>query len=136
MSAQGAMTDPELIRFVDDYLQACEDRELERATGALADDVSLEFPGPTRFTDLHTMAAASSGRYRWVRKHRDHYAVGRDLEGRTVVTSRGRLYGENLHGVPFEDVRYVDVFVLAEGRIVEQHVWNDLAVSGALDGRG
>ncbi len=130
------MTDLELIRFVDDYLQACEDRELERATEALADVVSLEFPGPTRFADLHAMAAASSGRYRWVRKHRDHYAVGRDPEGRTVVTSRGRLYGENVHGVPFEDVRYVDVFVLAEGRIVEQHVWNDLAVSGVLDRRG
>jgi ketosteroid isomerase-like protein len=130
------MTDPELIRFVDDYLQACEDRELDRANEALADDVSLEFPGPTRFADLHAMAAASSGRYRWVRKHRDHYAVGRDPEGRTVVTSRGRLYGENVHGVPFEDVRYVDVLVLAEGRIVEQHVWNDLAVSGVLDLRG
>jgi hypothetical protein len=43
------------------------------------------------------------------------------------------LYGENLAGVAFEGIRYVDVFVIENGLISEQMVWNDLCESGVLD---
>lgn len=122
-----------LVAAIDGYLQANEDRELARASEMLAEGAELVFPAGARFADLETMVAAAAGRYRWVRKHRDQYAVGSDDRGRVVVTSRGRLYGENQHGVRFDDIRYVDVFVLEAGRIVEQHVWNDLAATGVLD---
>jgi hypothetical protein len=49
------------------------------------------------------------------------------------VTSIGTLYGENLAGTPFEGIRYVDVFVIENGLITEQMVWNDLCESGVLD---
>lgn len=128
-----ALSASDPVALVDAYLQACEDRDLDVASRALADDVVLEFPAGARYRSLGELAAAASGRYRFVRKHRDHYAVGHAPDGATVVTSRGRLYGENLHGVAFDDVRYVDVFVLRDGRISEQHVYNDLDASGVLD---
>jgi hypothetical protein len=49
-----------------------------------------------------------------------------------VVITTGRLSGENLQGVSFDGVRYIDRFVLADDKIVSQQVWNDLDVSGVL----
>jgi len=121
------------IAGIDAYLQLNEDRDLDGASAFLAPDATLHWPGGVTYGGLREMVAAAAGRYRWVRKHRDDYAVGTDSGGRTVVTSRGRLYGENLHGVQFDDVRYVDVFVLDAGRIVEQHVWNDFPLTDALE---
>ena len=63
-----------------------------------------------------------------MRKHRDRYLVG--TEGDPTVVSLGRLYGERLDGTAFDDIRYADVFVLRNGLIVEQHVYNDLSESG------
>jgi hypothetical protein len=117
---------------IDGFLQLCEDRQLDVAQLCMRPDVTLFWPGGARYSSLQEMVAGAAGRYRWVKKHRDHYAVGTDTQGRTVVTSRGRLFGENLHGVPFEDIRYVDVFVLEDGLIVEQHVWNDFPLSDVL----
>lgn len=117
---------------VDAFLQLCEDRDLVAAQRCMRDDVELFWPGGARYSSLNDMVAGAAGRYRWVKKHRDDYAVGVDTQGRTVVTSRGRLYGENLQGVAFDDVRYVDVFVIEDGLIIEQHVWNDFALSDVL----
>jgi hypothetical protein len=118
--------------IVDRYLQLCEDRDLEAAAEYLSPGVRLQFPGGTEYRSLAEMVADSGGRYRWVRKHRDRFAVGR-LGDRTTVTSIGTLYGSRLDGRPFEGVRYVDVFVLDDdGLIVEQLVWNDLAVAGIV----
>lgn len=125
-------TDPSSI--VDTYLQLCEDRQLEEASTHLADDVTMVFPTAT-FTSLQELTATAGGRYRWVRKHRDTYDVAPRDDDSVVVMSRGRLYGENLHGQRFDDVRYIDVFVLRHGLITEQHVFNDLEASGVLDRR-
>lgn len=123
-------TDP--AAGVDAYLQLCEDREIDVAERCLAPGATLHWPGGDVHPGLRAMIAGASGRYRWVRKHRDTTAVGTDEQGRTIVTSRGRLYGENLHGVPFDGIRYVDVFVVADGLITEQHVWNDFPFTDVL----
>jgi hypothetical protein len=116
---------------VDAYLQLCEDRDLEAAATFLSPDVRLQFPGGATYRSLSEMAASAAGAYRWVRKHRDRFAVG-SMDGRTTVTSIGTLYGERLDGTPFDGIRYVDVFVLDGGLIVEQLVWNDLAIAGIV----
>lgn len=121
------------IALVDGYLQRCEDRDLEAAATVLAPGCRLVFPGGRAFDSLPAMAAAAAGRYRWVRKHRDTWDVAPHPDGATVVVSTGRLYGVNRHGVPFEDVRYVDRLVLRDGLVAEQHVWNDLEVTGVLE---
>lgn len=123
------MTDtPDPIAVVDAYLQLCEDRELDAAAVHLSPAAVLQFPGGAEYGTLAEMIAAPKA-YKWVRKHRDRYAVGRDGE-RTVVTSIGRLYGERLDGERFDDIRYIDVFVLRDGLIEEQLVWNDLCLAG------
>lgn len=120
------------IALVDRYLQLCEDRELEAASALWgAEPIRMEFPGPVVYHSLSELVEASRLQYSWVRKHRDEYAVAVG-EGADVVTSMGRLYGENLHGIEFEDVRYIDVFTIVGGAIRGQRVWNDLAVSGVL----
>lgn len=119
--------------LVDRYLRLCEDRELDRAGAFLAPGARLVFPGNRVHASLPEMVAASTGRYRWVRKERERYFEGVESTGegdQRTVTSLGTLYGEDLAGRPFTGVRYVDVFVLRDGLIVEQHVYNDLALAG------
>ena len=117
--------------MIDQYLQFNEDRNLEEASKFLATDVVLQFPGGVTYRSLEELVANAKGRYQWVKKHRDRYFVGHDAD-QTTVTSIGRLYGVDLSGNPFEDVRYVDVFVIKDGKIVEQIVWNDLAEVGVV----
>ncbi len=114
------------VELVNRYLQLCEDRELDAAGRLLSPAVRLEFPGGRVYSSLSDMATASKDRYRWVRKRRDRFAVG-DLDGRSTVTSIGRLYGEWLDGSLFDGIRYVDFFVIDGGLIVEQLVWNDMS---------
>lgn len=115
---------------VDRYLQLCEDRELDEAGTLLAPGTRIVFPGGARYGSLTEMAADQRGRYRWVRKHRDRYFTGTAPDGLVTIISLGTLYGEDLSGRPFEGVRYVDVFVLRDGLIAEQHVYNDLSDTG------
>lgn len=131
------MTNQKLAQeIVDEYLQLCEDRELDQASHFLAIDAVIIFPGDRRYASLQEMAAASTGRYSWVRKHRNEYAVGQGVnaEGQQeqIVTSIGTLYGEKLDGAPFDGIRYIDVFMLRDGLIVRQEVWNDLAETGII----
>ena len=47
--------------------------------------------------------------------------------GETIVYYLGTLYGEWPDGTPFEGNRYVDRFVVRNGKIVQMDVWNDSA---------
>ncbi|MEU8504774.1 hypothetical protein AB0C40_08595 [Streptomyces brevispora] len=117
-------------RTIDRYLQFCEDRELDGAGKLLAPEPRIVFPGGAVYNSLPEMVADQRGRYRWVRKHRGQYFEGRTPDGLVTVTSLGTLYGEDMSGKPFEGVRYADVFVLHDGLIAEQHVYNDLSETG------
>lgn len=120
-------SDPATI--VDTYLQHCEDRELDAASRFLAPGVRMQFPTGVEYAALADMVATPKP-YAWVRKHRDRFLVGEPEGPDTHVVSLGRLYGERIDGTTFDDVRYVDVFVLRDGLIVEQLVWNDLCETG------
>lgn len=117
--------------MIDKFLQLTEDRKIEEVQSMLAPDCVIEFPGGKKFNNIAEMVAAAKSRYNWVRKHRDRYFVG--VNGnQTTVTSIGTLYGENLSGIAFEDIRYVDVFIIENGLIIEQRVWNDFAETRVL----
>ncbi len=116
-------------KLVNQYLQVCEDRQFDEASRFLDPEILMVFPGNQKFTSLQEMAQGAKGRYNWVKKRRTDFttcATGAD----TVVTSRGTLYGERADGTPFADIRYIDLFVIRDKKIVEQHVWNDLAELG------
>ncbi|MEO3854292.1 nuclear transport factor 2 family protein [Acrocarpospora sp. B8E8] len=126
------MTSPSPAALVDRYLQLCEDRDLAAASAFLAPGARLNFPGGRSHPSLAAMAAAASGAYRWVRKRRDRYFEAAGDGADQVVISLGTLYGEDLAGEPFSGVRYADVFVLRDGLIVEQNVFNDLPEAGIV----
>ena len=65
-------------------------------------------------------------RYAWVKKDMRQFDVAQGAEG-IVVYSTGYLYGEWPDGTPFEGNRYVDRFVVEDGKIVKMDVWNDSA---------
>lgn len=123
----------EAIDIVETFLAQIGDGQLDSAQMALAPDARITFPGNAVHADLAAMRAASRSRYRWVNKHRDDYIAHERGDGTIHVISTGRVYGENLHGVFFDGVRYVDLFVLKDGLIIRQDVYNDLAETGILD---
>ncbi|GIW12095.1 MAG: membrane protein [Dehalococcoidia bacterium] len=120
------------IRRVDTFLQLMARRQLAEAATYLAPEVRMTFPPGITFRSLDELVANARGRYRWVDKVRERYEAFSREDGAIVVYSMGTLFGENVFGVPFSGVRYLDRFVLRDGLIVEQDVWNDLAESGVL----
>ena len=134
-AAEEAAAPDDPVALADRYLALLEERRLDEAKALLAPGAEIVFPGPpggARYADLDELVRGAKGRYRWVKKTRDHFDVGRNERGDVVVNSYGTLYGENLAGTPFEGVRYLDRFTIRDGRIVQQLVWNDLAESGVL----
>lgn len=119
------------VQLVERFLRLMEERDLEAAETYMAQDARITFPGGRTFASQREMVAAAGGRYQWVKKQFDHleaFAQGEAM----VVYVLGTLYGLNRFDVPFSGVRFVDRFVLVDGRIVQQDVWNDLAESGVL----
>jgi hypothetical protein len=113
------------------YLRLMEARDLEAAATHLADDVRIIFPGGRTFTSLAQQVASSAGRFRGVTKTFDRFDVASAADHHVVYVF-GTLGGEALDGSTFEGVRFIDRFVLQDGMIVSQMVWNDLAESGVL----
>lgn len=123
----------ENIAIVDEFLQRFEARDLGAASTMMTEEPTIVFPPGRSFRSLSELAQGLSKNYNWVKKHRTHYSVGEEeVSGRAVVVSRGTLYGEDLSGQPFEDIAYIDYFVIEGGLIAEQHVWNHLAAAGIM----
>lgn len=127
--AVDAVVDAEEI--VRTYLRLMEARDLEAAATHLADEVSIVFPGGRTFGSLAEQVASSAGRFRGVTKTFERFDVASAADG-DVVYVFGTLGGEALDGSTFEGIRFIDRFVLEDGLIVSQMVWNDLAESGVL----
>ena len=91
----------------------------------VAPDAELTFVG-RRLAGADDIGRFNAGRYKWVKKSIAAWDVS--FSGnRTIVTSVGTLYGEWPDGTPFEGNRYIDRFVLVDGKIVQMDVWNDSA---------
>jgi hypothetical protein len=118
--------------FIDEYLQLCEDLQLDAANELLDPELIMVFPGGRTYRSLAQMLEASKNDYKWVKKNRIHSSSWTDGE-ETLVTARGTLFGETMDGVPFEGIRYVDFFIIRNNKIIEQHVWNDLADRGVIE---
>ncbi|TQV80888.1 tautomerase family protein [Denitrobaculum tricleocarpae] len=117
----------EIIRS---YLAAMEARDLETAKQWLADTALLTFPGGADFTSLEAMIEWARARYRSIGKTYERFDETGTDDG-AVVICQGTLHGEWLDGSKFEGIRFVDWFLIRDGRIVEQRVWNDLSETPA-----
>jgi hypothetical protein len=91
----------------------------------LAPDVELTFVG-RKLAAADEIGKFNATRYKWVKKAIDRWDVS--YEGKElIVYSLGTLYGEWPDGTPFKGNRYVDRFILVDGKITKMDVWNDSA---------
>jgi hypothetical protein len=125
---------PEPVRMAVELLDALERRALPEIEARLGAGFTMVFPGPARYTEFGAMAEAAKTRYQRIGKFVEDAETLR-REGVDVVYVRGTLHGVNVHGVPFDGVRFVDRFEIHGGRFARQDVWNDLAESGVLQRR-
>ncbi len=125
-------SEEEAINLVKRFLRTIEARELRAAEEMMAPGAEIIFPGGKHFASQREMVEASRERYQWVKKTFDLADANQGDDGQ-VVYVMGTLYGLNRHGVPFSGVRYIDRFLIKNGLIAQQEVWNDLAESGVLE---
>jgi len=122
-TAAALSPDAALVR---DFLEASMAPDPERAATFMADDVVITFTGGRVFAHPREPTAFNARRYKWVKKRMERFDVAPG-EGETVVYSVGTLYGEWPDGEPFEGNRYVDRYLVRDGKIVTMDVWNDSA---------
>jgi ketosteroid isomerase-like protein len=128
MSATAAAARHDPAAIVDTFLATLMIPDPVAARKYCAPDLEIVFTGGRRMADPAECAAFNKGRYKWVKKKFERTEVvagGSDAE--TVVYNLGTLYGEWPDGTPFSGNRYVDRYVLRDGRIVRMEVWNDSA---------
>lgn len=112
-------------RMVATYLRTMEARDFDGARAMLAPGFEMIFPGNRRFTELEALVESSKPRYQNVRKVFERFEEGATPDA-TVVYSIGTLTGEWPDGTPFSGIRYIDRFLMQDGKFVSQWVWNDM----------
>ncbi len=93
----------------------------------------MTFPGGAVFRHPEALVDWAKGRYHSVAKTYERFDEVTGNDDGAVVYCFGTLHGEWLDGTTFDGIRFIDRFVVKNGRIVNQQVWNDLAeVRGAV----
>ena len=112
---------------VEEFFDRMDDERRSSVGELFADDAVITVPdarfeGPDAAAEFLAFLAP---RYERAAKEFDRW-----IESGDRVVSTGTLYGVDDDGERFEDVRYVDVYEVRDGRIVRMDVYNDLAVEG------
>jgi len=118
--------EPIAADIVTSFLNAMEQRDLNAASEFLSEEFSMTFPGGVSFTTLQQLVEWSKTRYSSIAKKYDQFDESYTVDG-TVVYCHGTLHGEWLDGSTFDGIRFIDRFVMSNGLIQSQQVWNDLA---------
>lgn len=114
------------VDLVRSYLATMERRDLAAAQAMLAPGFVMIFPGGKRFSRLGELVDWAKQRYRSALKEYERFDVVPTPEG-GVVYCYGTLRGELLDGTPYSGVRFIDRFTVADGKLADQMVWNDMA---------
>ena len=114
------------ISTVKRFLKTLEARDLPRAQRVLSDDFTMEFPGGEQFESLADLVTWAAKRYRTAVKEYERFDALADDDA-VIVYCFGTLSGEWLNGDTFADIRFIDRFVMRDGKLIDQKVWNDLA---------
>ncbi|NSL53915.1 nuclear transport factor 2 family protein [Uliginosibacterium aquaticum] len=114
--------------LVEEFLRIIMIPDPEGARAFTAPDMRIRFTGGRDMKEPADCSAFNAGRYAWVKKRfeRTDVVAGATAE-EAIVYNIGTLYGAWPDGTPFEGNRYVDRYVVSQGKIVEMQVWNDSA---------
>lgn len=118
---------PDPVRLVQDYLAAMEARDLERAREMLGEDFRMIFPATAPMTRLEELIEWAKPRYEYVTKTYEGFDAMQGRDEAAIVYCRGTLQGRYRDGTGFGGIRFIDRFEIADGRIIRQDVWNDMA---------
>jgi phenylpyruvate tautomerase PptA (4-oxalocrotonate tautomerase family) len=113
----------EVVKF---FLQAMQERNLQRAESFLHTDFAMCFPGGVKMRSLQEMIGWAQQRYSTIHKHYEQFEESWQGDV-TVVFCHGTVQGTWLKGAPFEGIRFIDRMEVRDGLITRQDVWNDLA---------
>jgi hypothetical protein len=115
-------------RTVETYLELSMVPDPDGASRHIAPGFRLIFTGGRTFASPAESAAFNAKRYKWVKKRflRTDAAFD-EVTGEVRVFNTGYLYGEWPDGTAFETNRYIDIFTVRDGLILESQVWNDSA---------
>ena len=116
----------EAAEIVERFLAASMVPDPIAAARYMAPDVKITFTGGRKYDHPSGTTAFNAKRYKWVKKKMERSDVAPGA-AETVVYNIGTLYGEWPDGTPFDGNRYVDRFVVRDGKIVQMDVWNDSA---------
>ncbi|WP_422102756.1 nuclear transport factor 2 family protein [Vreelandella sp.] len=124
-------TQPHDVRHVLAFLEAMASRDLPRAQACLTEDAVMQFPGAPAMHQLVSVVEWAKSRY--LRVSKTFHGVDHCITPcQSVVICHGELTVEWLDGSTTSGVRFIDRFVLIDGLIARQDVWNDLALNQPL----
>lgn len=114
--------------IVESYLERSMVPDPEGAAAYVGAPFQMAFTGGRRFAQPGDASAFNAKRYAWVKKRVLRMDAALDPEtGDVHVYNTGYLYGAWKDGTTFETNRYMDMFVVRDGKIVSTDVWNDSA---------
>ena len=108
------------------FLAAVAGRDLDSAEALTSDDFRMVVSGGHAFDSLRSFVGYSTTRQKAVAKHTDRFEALIDGDA-VVVYCFGTMSGTWLDDSPYQDVRYIDRFVIRNGRISDMKVWSDMA---------
>lgn len=114
------------LDLVRDFMDALGRRDFAVAKALLGPDFRMTVSGNHVFRTLEAFSEFSRGRNGAVRKHSATLEATESATGVAVYIS-GTMSGAWLDGSTFTDVRFIDRFLLVDGRIVDMQVWSDMA---------
>jgi hypothetical protein len=126
LAVKGESTSLSDAEIVEAYLTASMIPDPDAAAAYVAPGAIITFTGGREFDHPRGPTSFNAMRYRWVKKKMDRFDVCPG-NGETIVYSVGTLYGEWKDGTTFDGNRYVDRFVVRNGKIAKMDVWNDSA---------
>lgn len=114
--------------IVETYLELSMIPDPVGASAYLSADFELVFTGGRLFKGPAESAAFNAKRYAWVKKRFLRTDAALDSEtGDVHVYNTGYLYGAWHDGTPFQTNRYMDKFIVRDGKLIRTDVWNDSA---------
>ncbi len=122
----GRAAHPVASELVQSFLQAMQERDLQKAQSFLHPDFVMCFPGGVQMQSLSEMIIWAQQRYSAIHKHYEQFEESWQGDA-TVVFCHGTLQGTWPEGGSFEGIRFIDRMEVRDGLITRQDVWNDLA---------
>lgn len=131
-SKPGAASSEEIGRLagevVENFLRIIMIPDPEGARAFTAPDMRIRFTGGREMKQPADASAFNASRYAWVKKRFERTdVVAGATEDEAIVYNIGTLHGAWPDGTPFEGNRYVDRYIVRQGKIVQMDVWNDSA---------